>query len=128
MELLKELGLLVGVLDKAYHVRTIGIYDGKARRAEMRILGKEDASLPLAVMRQDVLEHVLEEALKRAGFEAIQRIIREDEPPKPSTRLASMLTTQIATGRSRTRWTTTPGGAMPTRASASRPAMPSTKT
>ncbi|MHC4066592.1 MAG: serine/threonine protein kinase, partial [Planctomycetota bacterium] len=36
--------------------------------------------------------------LRRAGFAEIQRIIREVEPPKPSTKLASLFTTATPTG------------------------------
>ncbi len=36
--------------------------------------------------------------LRRAAFGEIQRIIREVEPPKPSTKLASLLTTATAAG------------------------------
>jgi len=39
-----------------------------------------------------------EDTLRQAGFEAIQRIIREQEPAKPSTRLASILTEQVDEG------------------------------
>jgi 2-polyprenyl-6-methoxyphenol hydroxylase-like FAD-dependent oxidoreductase len=71
LKLLEELGLLTGILEQSYHVHTIGLYDGTTRRAEMRMTGQEEQPLPLAVMRQDVLEHVLEEALDREGVKVL---------------------------------------------------------
>ena len=71
LKLLDELGLRAEVLSKAYPIRNIGLYDRGTRRAEMRICYRDDASLPLAVMRQDVLEHVLEEGLKNAGVKVL---------------------------------------------------------
>ena len=68
LSLLQELGIREEVLERAYGVRTIGLYDGKKRRCEMRI---SDSARPLAVMRQDVLEQVLEQALERAGIKVL---------------------------------------------------------
>jgi 2-polyprenyl-6-methoxyphenol hydroxylase-like FAD-dependent oxidoreductase len=71
LRLLEDYGLLSEVLENAYPVRTIGLYDGTTRRAEMRIPDQGDPSLPLAVMRQDVLEDVFEKALKSAGVKVL---------------------------------------------------------
>ena len=70
LSLLDELGIMSDVLSKSYPVHTVGLYDGSQRRAEMRI-GDDDSTLPLAVMRQDVLEHTLEEALRREGVKVL---------------------------------------------------------
>lgn len=66
-QLLEDVGLLGEVLEHAYRVRTIGFYDGANRRAEVHLsdLG-EDFSF-LTVMRQNVLEELLEQALKQHG-------------------------------------------------------------
>ena len=71
LRLLDSLGLLTDVLERAYQVRSIALYDGKTRRAEMRIPSREEPSLPLAVMRQDVWEDVLETALRRVGVKVL---------------------------------------------------------
>lgn len=65
--LLAEFGLLDEVLEAAYRVRRMGIYDAAAWRADVQIAAPGDAALPLAVLRQDVLEQVLVDALRRAG-------------------------------------------------------------
>jgi 2-polyprenyl-6-methoxyphenol hydroxylase-like FAD-dependent oxidoreductase len=69
--LLAELGILDEVLAAAHRVRRIGLYDDCGRRAEVAVCGADDTSLPLAVMRQDLLERTLEEALRRAGVEVL---------------------------------------------------------
>jgi 2-polyprenyl-6-methoxyphenol hydroxylase-like FAD-dependent oxidoreductase len=71
LRLLEHLGVGTKVLEQAYPVRSIGLYDRATRRAEMQIRDPEDPSLPLAVMRQDVLEHELEQALRRAGVKVL---------------------------------------------------------
>ncbi|MCU0247602.1 MAG: FAD-dependent monooxygenase [Bryobacter sp.] len=62
LELLGEFGLREKALAAAYPIRTVGLYDAKGRRA-----GATIGEPPVAVMRQDVLEQMLEEALKEAG-------------------------------------------------------------
>ncbi len=69
--LLNELGIMSEVLDKSYLVHTVGLYDGKQRRAELRIGGDDPSNRPLAVMCQDVLEHTFEEALRREGTKVL---------------------------------------------------------
>ena len=60
LRLLDGVGLLQDVLEKAYRVRTVGLYDREKRRAEMR-LPQLDGSFPFAcVLRQDRLEALLE--------------------------------------------------------------------
>jgi len=71
LRLLGELEILKDVLDRANRVRTIGLYDRSTRQAELRIAGSDGAAWPVAVMRQDVLEHVLEQALERAGVKVL---------------------------------------------------------
>ncbi len=68
---LEPLGLTDQLLRKAYPVRTIGLYDGATRRAEMRFTDPDQTAPPLAVMRQDVLERELEEALQQAGVKVL---------------------------------------------------------
>lgn len=67
LALLERLGVLKPILEKAYPVRKIGLYDLEGRRAEVRLTeeGKENAYV--AVMRQDVLEAELERELRRLG-------------------------------------------------------------
>lgn len=60
LHLLKDVGLMDDLLGKAYRVHTVGFYDGARRRAGLRLAN-------LAVIRQDVLETVLEDALKQHG-------------------------------------------------------------
>jgi len=66
LELLEELGLRDRVLQSAYRVRSVGLYDAETRRAEIPLANGDDASA-LAVMPQDVLERVLEDALGELG-------------------------------------------------------------
>jgi len=71
LRLLDSLGILSDVLERVYQIRSIALYDNKTRRAEMRIPSQEEPSLPLAVMRQDVWEDVLEKALRRVGVKVL---------------------------------------------------------
>ena len=64
LRLLKDLGLLETVLEQAYPVGTIGLYDGAERRAEL-------GPLDVVVMRQDLLESLLEDALKDHGVKVL---------------------------------------------------------
>jgi 2-polyprenyl-6-methoxyphenol hydroxylase-like FAD-dependent oxidoreductase len=65
--MLEEAGVLGQVLDRAYRVRTVGLYDRHERQAEMRIADLGDEFSFLAVMRQDLLEELLEDALRAHG-------------------------------------------------------------
>lgn len=71
LKLLEEAGLLGNILDKAYRIRTIGLYDGADRQAEMRPADLSEDFSFLAVMRQDVLEGLLEDALKPYGVKVL---------------------------------------------------------
>jgi 2-polyprenyl-6-methoxyphenol hydroxylase-like FAD-dependent oxidoreductase len=65
--MLEDVGILGEVLDQAYRVRSIGLYDGHERRAEMRLADLGDEFSFLAVMRQDTLEELFEQALREHG-------------------------------------------------------------
>ncbi len=65
--LLHDIGLLDRVMQKAYPVRQIGLYDDASRKASIRIEGFPDSWSCLAVVRQDDLEDMLELALRDRG-------------------------------------------------------------
>jgi 3-(3-hydroxy-phenyl)propionate hydroxylase len=69
--LLRELGLVDRIPDEAYPVRTVGIYDGADRRAELKVPDRDDQTGFVAAMRQDVLEKLLEDELKRHGVKVL---------------------------------------------------------
>lgn len=71
LRLFHDLGLLTEVLDQAYLVQTIGIYDSSERQAELRTPDDSVYGGLVAVLRQDVLEAVLEEALKSVGVSVL---------------------------------------------------------
>jgi len=87
LALLDELGLRDRVLEAAYPVRTVAVYDDAGeRRAEMRLPGGDEAGGAgcVAVMRQDALEKLLADALKRAGVKVawnheVVRLVPEDD-------------------------------------------------
>lgn len=67
LRLMQEHGLLDDVLERAYPVRRIGLYEGPVRKAEIK-LGKEgDPTSRVAVLPQDALEGLLERALEKKG-------------------------------------------------------------
>lgn len=66
LEILREFGLLDRVLERSYPVRTMGLYDGTERRAEVD-LTSNGTSTGLAVLPQTQLEQILEEALRTKG-------------------------------------------------------------
>jgi 2-polyprenyl-6-methoxyphenol hydroxylase-like FAD-dependent oxidoreductase len=66
LELLGGVGLREAVMAESYLVHTVALYDRTQRRAEVRI-GDGTANSCLAVLRQDVLEELLEAALEVAG-------------------------------------------------------------
>ncbi len=66
LELLREVGLHEAVVAESYPVHSIGLFDQTERRAEVRI-GDGTANSGIAVLRQDVLEELLEAALEDAG-------------------------------------------------------------
>ena len=104
LSLLQELGIREEVLERAYAVRTIGLYDGKKRRCEMQI---PDSARPVAVMRQDVLEQVLEQALDRAGIKvlwnhAVSRLV--SRPDCAVVTVDKMVKESVGYAVARTEW------------------------
>ncbi len=69
LQLLEELGLANAILEQAHRVDTVGLYDAKARRTEMRLLDPGGPFPFMAVMPQDRLERVLEKALEDHGVQ-----------------------------------------------------------
>ncbi len=67
LALLDELGLGEKVLEGAYPVHSVGLYDRAGRRAEIGLSTGKAGDLGLATIRQDVLEQILEEALRQSG-------------------------------------------------------------
>jgi 2-polyprenyl-6-methoxyphenol hydroxylase-like FAD-dependent oxidoreductase len=67
LELLNEAGLADPILKQGRIVRTIGFYEDAERKAEMHLTQLEEPYPCIAVLRQDVLEAALEEALKKQG-------------------------------------------------------------
>jgi len=69
--LLDSVGLLPAVLERAYRVETIGLYDESDRRAEVCLGGQTDVPGFVAVLPQDALEQLLEAALKKLGVSVL---------------------------------------------------------
>ncbi len=67
LSLLDQFGLSEGALDRAYPVRTIGLYDGRERRAQIDLTNPQDPRQCMAVLRQDAVESLLEKSLNDAG-------------------------------------------------------------
>ncbi len=67
LELLDRLGLLPRVLEQAYRVRAVGLYEGGERRGKLQISDLRDDFSFIAVMRQDALENLFEQALHDLG-------------------------------------------------------------
>ncbi|WP_456428532.1 FAD-dependent oxidoreductase [Rhodocaloribacter sp.] len=65
--LLDALGVLPGVLEQAYRVRTVGLYEGGIRRRELQISELGGDFSFISVLRQDALENLFEEALQDLG-------------------------------------------------------------
>ena len=70
LALLGGLGLAEQVLEGAYRVQKVGFYEGDQRRAELKLADQDNAT-ELVVLRQDVLEHVLEQALAESGIKVL---------------------------------------------------------
>ncbi len=64
LSLLKDVGLLDAVREQAYPVHTLNLYEAKDRRATLHPLN-------VAVMRQDLLEGLLEDALRQHGVRVL---------------------------------------------------------
>lgn len=67
LELLEEFGLRERILEDAYPVRSIGLWDNHSRRAEIRLEGDGESQSSLAVFRQGLFEDLLERALNELG-------------------------------------------------------------
>jgi 2-polyprenyl-6-methoxyphenol hydroxylase-like FAD-dependent oxidoreductase len=82
LRMLKEVGLASRLLEDAYSIRTLAFYDGATRKAEFRLPeGKEIGSV--AVLRQDVLEGLLENALGDLGVHVLWNHQVSEIEPKP---------------------------------------------
>jgi len=71
LQLLDRLGLVSEALEEAYRVRAVGLYDALDRQAELRLAKLEDDFSFVAVLRQDRLERLLEDALRREGVKVM---------------------------------------------------------
>lgn len=81
--LLDEIGLIGEVLDQAYQIHTIGLYDSNDRKAEIR-LSELDTKYPfVAVMPQSVIENLLVEALDRSGVQVKWNHVASVIRPRP---------------------------------------------
>ena len=65
--LLHEAGLLDHVMQRAYPVRSIGLYDSEGKHASIELSEFPGTWNCLAVLRQDALEDLLEDALRDMG-------------------------------------------------------------
>ena len=63
----RDIGLLESVLEKSYIVRRIGLYDAVERKAELAVEPAATSWSFLAVLRQDVLEDLLADELRKMG-------------------------------------------------------------
>lgn len=70
LALFEELGLKQQILSLAFPVRTLGLWDRAGSRGQIRLAEGEDC---LAVVRQDVLEEMLEKALRELGVKVSWR-------------------------------------------------------
>jgi 2-polyprenyl-6-methoxyphenol hydroxylase-like FAD-dependent oxidoreductase len=71
VRLLAELELAQSVLEKAYRVEGIGLYDGHQRRKELKLSAVDEEYPYVAVMPQDIFERALETALNELGVEVL---------------------------------------------------------
>lgn len=69
LRLLKPYGLLDRILAQAYPIRTIGLFDQQARRAEVSLPEDDDGIPAVAVLPQDAFERALAEALTARGVD-----------------------------------------------------------
>ncbi len=67
LDLLDRFGVVPKILELAHRVDTIGLWDERSRRAALRLTELPREFGFVAVVRQDVLERVLEDALREAG-------------------------------------------------------------
>lgn len=72
VKLLEEAGIAEPIAQTAYPVKSIGLYDSRERRAQIRLAGAgTDAAV--SVVRQSTLEELLEKALSAAGVRVFWR-------------------------------------------------------
>ncbi len=69
LRLLKPYGLLNPILAQAYPIRTIGLFDQRARRAEVSLPEDDDGIPSVVVLPQDAFERALSDALAARGVE-----------------------------------------------------------
>ncbi|WP_321472131.1 NAD(P)/FAD-dependent oxidoreductase [uncultured Paludibaculum sp.] len=67
LNLLREVGVLDRLMSNAYPVRNLALCDRNGTRARVRLGDASDPLGCLAVVRQDVIEDMLEHALREAG-------------------------------------------------------------
>ncbi len=65
--LLDQFGLSEAALERAYPVKTVGLYNDAERRAQIDLTNPDDPRQCMAVLRQDAIESLLEKALNDAG-------------------------------------------------------------
>ncbi len=65
MKLLKELELIEPILQEAYRVNSLGLYNGTERRAQLDLAALDESFPFVAVFPQSLLEKVLTEALAK---------------------------------------------------------------
>ena len=68
---LEEVGLLPSILENGFEVTRIGLYDGSGQQAEVRLADNPNAVRSLVVLRQDILESLLEDALAVCGVDVL---------------------------------------------------------
>lgn len=71
LRLLDELGLLPQVLERAYRVDKLALYDGRQLRQEVDLATLGGPHSFLAVLPQDALERIFETALEELGVEVL---------------------------------------------------------
>jgi 2-polyprenyl-6-methoxyphenol hydroxylase-like FAD-dependent oxidoreductase len=71
LDLLAEVGLRVPILEKSLLIDTVGFYERRQKRASIGLGDCGGIDARVAAMRQDVLEHVLEDALRKHGVEVL---------------------------------------------------------
>jgi 2-polyprenyl-6-methoxyphenol hydroxylase-like FAD-dependent oxidoreductase len=82
IELLEDFGLGDAMLDAAHAVDGLSLYDASKLRAEVKLTGVNGAPGPIVVLRQDMLEGLLEDALKVHGVRVewrheVSRLVQE---------------------------------------------------
>ncbi|KAA3618684.1 MAG: FAD-dependent monooxygenase [Calditrichaeota bacterium] len=71
LKIFEHLGLLDRILEHSHKVRSIGIYDEKEQKAKINIADLEEDYSFVTVIRQNILEKVLEDALLELGVKVM---------------------------------------------------------